>query len=73
MNMSDEEKCTNPDEDNVRKKQKRTHSKVFNIQLAGVTAQRANHPQLLQTALEHSNGRDGNLSTSEEDHASMYD
>mgnify|MGYP000863630903 CR=1 FL=1 len=64
---------SNDEDDESRKKLKQSHPKVFNTEVPGFTNQRANSPQLLQTALDNSNGSDGNLSTSEEDLASMYD
>jgi hypothetical protein len=57
-----------------RKKLKQTHTQVFNTQdTTDQSTPRANHPSLVQNALDSSNGSDKNLSIGEEEIASMYD
>ena len=73
--MTDSGSSDNEDETEAsRKKLKQTHLPVFDTQLAmGVPTTRANPPQLLQNALDLSNGSIGTHSSDEVDHASMYD
>jgi hypothetical protein len=58
-----------------RKKQKKTHTQVFDTQETPEPQKsRANHPNLMQNiASDLSNGSDKNLSLNEEEIASMYD
>ena len=72
----DEAESSSSDEDadaDSRKKPKQTHHKVFQLDLPGVTNQRADSPKLLQTVVDLTNGSDGNPPQSEGDHASMSD
>ena len=76
VTMSSEEKQASEDttiDESRSKKPKQTHAKVFDINIPGVTTQRANSPILLHNVVDLSNGSDGNLSNSDEDQASMYD
>ena len=71
--MSDgENSITSNDSEDARKKQKQTHTKIFD--LPGVTNQRADSPQLLQAAVDtFLDGSADNLSITEEERATMYD
>ena len=71
--MSDgENSITSNDSEDARKKQKQTHTKIFD--LPGVTNQRADSPQLLQDAVDtFLDGSTDILSPTEEERASMYD
>ena len=73
--MGDDDKLgDNDDTDISRKKMKQTHLQVFDTQTeTGKTNPRAYHPNLVQQALNLSNGSDSNHSTSEVDITSMYD
>ena len=73
--MGDDDKLgDNNDTDISRKKMKQTHLQVFDTQTeTGKTNPRAYHPNLVQQALNLSNGSDSNHSTSEVDITSMYD
>ena len=67
------EQSTSAPDDDSRKKPKQTHTKVFQLDLPGVTNNRADSPTLLHTVVDFSNGSDGNPSQIEGDHASMRD
>ena len=73
MTMSDNDNNAEKN-DNSCKKPKQTHSKVFDINLLGVTTHRATPPVLLQAASGINKGSSNNLTQeSEVNESSLYE